>query len=165
MRIGIISDTHIREAEQIASLHLAGAFRGVDLILHAGDIFIPDVLDELERIAPVLAASGDDDYGPVLTDRRVKPEHLLKLEDKTLLLTHDSLQYSSFKYPNSENLKATGHNTDIVVFGHTHYSIIERLNGTLFVNPGSPTDCRRGQGTVIILNLDAGDAQASLLRV
>ena len=67
---------------------IAKAFGGVDLILHAGDIYIPSVLDELERIAPVLASGGDDDSGDTLADGRVDWKHVLKLEGRTLWLVH-----------------------------------------------------------------------------
>ncbi len=50
MIIGLLSDTHIPEAEKELPPELMEAFRGVDLILHAGDIYIPSVLDNLEYI-------------------------------------------------------------------------------------------------------------------
>ena len=61
MRIGLISDTHIPDHADELPEQLKDAFRGVELILHAGDIYTIPVLDELEIIAPVLAAEGDDD--------------------------------------------------------------------------------------------------------
>ena len=70
MRIGLVADTHIPGAAAELPEQVAQAFRGVDLILHGGDIYTPSVLDELERIAPVLAAKGDDDSGELLTDSR-----------------------------------------------------------------------------------------------
>lgn len=165
MRIGLIADTHIREDAQELPSHIAVAFRGVDLILHAGDIYVPEVLDELESIAPVLAASGDDDYGAILSDKRVKPTHILRLEDKTLWLVHDSLEYHSTKSLQKDPINKAEKFPDIIVFGHTHYSIIERHNGTLYLNPGSPTDCRQGLGTVAILEIERGEPQATLLRL
>ena len=62
MRIGLISDTHIPEAGPDMPAQVYEAFRGVDLILHAGDMHIIDVLDWLEGIAPVLGARGNGDY-------------------------------------------------------------------------------------------------------
>ncbi len=89
MRVGLLSDTHIPKAEKELPPELMEASRGVDLILHAGDIYITSVLDDLERIAPVLAARGDDDHGDTLTDQRVKEKHILELEGKTLWLIHE----------------------------------------------------------------------------
>ena len=56
MRLGLISDTHIPEVTKELPPQIAKALQGVDLILHAGDVYAPFVLDELERIAPVLVA-------------------------------------------------------------------------------------------------------------
>ena len=61
MRIGLLSDTHIPETEKKLPPELIEAFQGVDLILHAGDIYVPSVLDDLQRIAPVLDARGGAD--------------------------------------------------------------------------------------------------------
>ncbi|MFC1991982.1 metallophosphoesterase family protein, partial [Chloroflexota bacterium] len=79
MRIGLLSDTHIPSVEKELPEIITSALRGVDLILHGGDIYTPSVLDDLEHIAPVLAASGDDDFGDTLSDERVKGKHILKL--------------------------------------------------------------------------------------
>jgi len=93
MRIGLISDTHIPEVAQALPPEVVQAFRGVELILHAGDIYVPAVLDELELIAPVVAAEGDDDYYSVITDERVKGKHILKLEGQTIWLVHENPYY------------------------------------------------------------------------
>lgn len=53
MKIGLISDTHIPQYSKEPPPQVARAFQGVDLILHAGDIFTPSCIEWLERIAPV----------------------------------------------------------------------------------------------------------------
>ena len=63
MRIGLISDTHLPSSIREPWPEVAQAFRQVDLILHAGDIVTPRILDWLEDIAPVLAALGNNDFG------------------------------------------------------------------------------------------------------
>ena len=62
MRIGLISDTHIPVAAPKLWPQVFDAFRGVDLIMHGGDLMVPDVIDWLEEIAPVLAVEGNGDY-------------------------------------------------------------------------------------------------------
>jgi len=89
MRIGLITDTHIPVAAEELPPEVAEAFEGVDLILHAGDIYRTSVLDDLEHIAPVLAASGDDDPIDTLRDERVKLKHVLEIEGRTLWLVHE----------------------------------------------------------------------------
>lgn len=169
MHIGLLADTHIREAAQRLPPQVAEAFRGVDLILHAGDIYIPSVLDELERIAPVFAACGDDDYGAILTDRRVKPKYILRLEGQTLWLVHDSAYYYLLKSRQASNPvgQTDADAPDIVVFGHTHYSIVEHHNGILFVNPSSPMFVNNCwvPGTVAILHINSGKAEANMLQL
>src|SRR3990172_8453756 len=63
MRIGLISDTHIPTAGRDLWPQVYAALRGVDLIMHAGALHDPAVLDWLEPLAPVLAVSGNGDYG------------------------------------------------------------------------------------------------------
>jgi len=169
MRIGLLSDTHISEATQTLPLQVAEAFHGVDLILHAGDIYIPSVLNELERIAPVLAARGDDDYGAILTDRRVKTKHILRFEGQILWLVHDSAYYYLLKSQQaSMHVRQTEPEApDIVIFGHTHYSIVENHSNILFVNPGSPMSVKYScvPGTVAILYINSGKAEAITLQL
>src|SRR3990172_6961144 len=59
MRIGLISDTHIPSAGRDLWPQVYDALRGVDLIMHAGDLHDPVVLDWLERLGPGPAAGGD----------------------------------------------------------------------------------------------------------
>jgi putative phosphoesterase len=169
MRIGLISDTHMPEVAQVLPPQIAEAFRGVDLILHAGDIYASSVLDELEHIAPVLAAKGDDDSGDMLIDRRVKWKHVLKLEGQTLWLIHYMpYPYSVASWRARISLGQGEHDApDIVVFGHDHCTILHHHSGVLFVNPGSPTflNYRHGLGTVGILDIDSGKAQAHIIQL
>jgi len=167
MRIGLLSDTHIPQVEeQIPSL-LAETFQGVDLILHAGDIYIPSVLDDLERIAPVLAAAGDDDidFEDTLADERVKEAHTLQLEAQTIYLVHHQPYSLTNIVEKSGSASAPRATPDIVVFGHAHYPMVSRVNGILYINPGSPTfiHYRRGLGSVGILDLRPDGADARIL--
>lgn len=163
MLLGLISDTHIPQVTPHLPPEIKDIFKDVDLILHAGDIYTVSVLDELERIAPVLAAEGDDDYPEVMRDRRVKMSHTLTIESLTLHLTHDRSwdwpfvkkdQYSASRQP--EKLP------DIIVFGHTHMATVENNEGVLLVNPGSPTfpNYLHKSGTVALLSVNSGKAEA-----
>ena len=87
MLIGLIGDTHLPGSVRDPWPEVAEAFRGVDLILHAGDIVSHRVLDWLENIAPVLAALGNNDFN--MDDPRVKPTQTLELEGWRLGLLHD----------------------------------------------------------------------------
>lgn len=169
MRIGLLADTHIPEAAKELPPEVMEAFRGVDLILHAGDIYVPSVLDDLEGVAPVLAARGDDDYLSALTDKRVEEKHVLKLEGQTIWLVHERAYYLTSSWWKSR--MSSGQDKydipDIVVFGHEHRTVVQRLDDILFVSPGSPTflHYRRGPGTVGILDIASGEADVSILQL
>jgi len=167
MRIGLISDTHIPEVEDELPHQVRQVFQGVDLILHAGDIFTPSVLDDLERFAPVLAALGDDDYAR--GDKRVKEKHILKLEGQTLWLVHMGPLYFTAGHWLSRNPLEPGEDgkPDIIVFGHEHRTLVQRSNGILYVNSGSPTllNYQRGLGTLGILDIDSDKADARIIQL
>ena len=161
MRIGLITDTHIPVAARELPSRVAEIFQEVDLILHAGDIYDLSVLDDLERIAPVLAASGDDDPPGTLKDERVKYRHVLKLEGYTLWLVHER------PYSLTSAAKQEDDAPDIVVFGHIHVAKVQRQNGVLFIASGSPTFLNyvRGPGTVAILDIDSKEAEAYIVKL
>lgn len=119
MKIGVISDTHNFLDPQIAEI-----FRGVDHILHGGDIGWPHIIAELETIAPVTAVSGNTDDDP-----SYKPTAVLTLEGKKFLLHH-------IVTPGKFTPRIVAEAPDVVVFGHTHKPFAEKVGETLFFNPG-----------------------------
>jgi len=156
MLIGILSDTHIPDAVMGLPPRLADVFRGVDLILHAGDIFAVSVLDELERLAPVLAARGDSDYLETALDPRVQERHALSVGGVSIWLCHDALY---LRHCPGETLP------EVVVGGHTHWPAVERRGRQLWVNPGSATypQYRPRPGTAALLSIDDGRLDAQIL--
>lgn len=167
MRIGVLSDTHIPEVVKRLPSQIREAFDGVDLILHAGDIYAVAVLDELESLAPVLAAIGDDDYSEVERDQRTKERQVLTLEGFNLWLIHDralhappSLRPYAIPDPRQDSISP-----DILVFGHTHRAVIERRDGVLLINPGSATlpNYVPVLGTVALLTLTSGGIDAQIV--
>ncbi|MEE8413753.1 MAG: metallophosphoesterase family protein [Dehalococcoidales bacterium] len=168
MRIGLISDTHIPEVEYALPDRVMEVFQGVDLILHAGDIYALNVLDDLEGIAPVLAALGDDDYAGV--GKRVKKRHILELEGQVLWLQHISPLFVAPEGKENETPPESGPNAsrpDIIISGHEHRTMVERSGGVLYINSGSPTllNYKKGLGTVGILELSAGKADVEIIRL
>ncbi len=157
MRIGLLSDTHIPDAVLELPTQLARAFYGVDLILHAGDIFVSSVLDQLEEIAPVLAAQGDSEYQETRIDRRVSEKHVINIEGVRIWLWHEG-KWSRDGYQDPP---------DIIVFGHTHAPFVEKRKGILLVNPGSPTypGYRCTLGTVGLLDINAGKVEAQIINL
>ena len=167
MLIGLLSDTHVRIAGHNVSLstltsselpiQIRDAFRGVDLILHAGDVYSLPILDTLETIAPVLVAEGDDDPFDTTIDRRVKHTQAITIEGVKIWMSH----YGDWTGDSGEK------SPDVIVYGHTHRSKLEDHNGTIRINPGSPTFPGYDYvlGTVGLLNIKSGKAEARIMQL
>jgi putative phosphoesterase len=162
MRIGLIADTHVPEVAEAIPPRVTEAFEGVDLILHAGDIAVVSALDELQRIAPVLAARGDDDYQ--LEDERIRDVQQLTLDGTSVYVIHSSQYWARgvIERPAEHGLEKA---PDIVVFGHTHRDWIETVGGSLLVNPGSASFpyYQLRPGTVALLTIGDGRAEARII--
>lgn len=124
MLVGLISDTHGLVRRQALA-----ALRGVDLILHAGDVGRTAVLDELAHVAPVRAVRGnvDDPFDETLAD-----ELVLELAGHSVRVTHGHELGS----PAPDRLLAV-YPEDVIVCGHTHVALAHREGKRLVVNPGS----------------------------
>lgn len=122
-QIGVISDTHGHLDPKVHDL-----FKGVDHILHAGDIGLPWLILELEDIAPVTAVSGNTDVG-----LEFKETELVELDGRKFLVHH----VVDVKAP-ADRIKSRiiRENPDVVVFGHTHKRFCETIGQTLYFNPG-----------------------------
>ena len=167
MRIGLISDTHIPEACAHLPARVFEVFRGIDLVMHAGDVYVNRVLDELAQIAPVIAALGNGDEGldghqhRLEADDRVREAHLLTLEGVRIGLVHaiptpDETSQEVFERAMDRHF---GGLVDVVVQGHSHIEGVVRFGSTLVVNPGSatlPRNLTNIPGTVAILEVADG---------
>ena len=123
MRIGLISDTH-----GLVRPDVAGAFKGVHLIVHAGDVGSGAVLTELECIAPVEAVQGNVDPGEL----RLPRTRVREVDGLQIFVTHGN----EIGSPTPDKL-AGRYRADVIVFGHTHRPIVRRIGPTLVVNPGA----------------------------
>jgi putative phosphoesterase len=133
MRIGLISDTHGRLRNEVYDL-----FDGVEHILHAGDVGPPDLLVELEAIAPVTAVYGNTDGFPLR--ERTSDVAVLELEGHRVVVLHGD-QLGS---PTPERLRLSYPEARVIVYGHTHRPLVDETEGTLVVNPGSAGAARFG---------------------
>ena len=124
MRIGLLSDTHLPEAGPDLPPEVYDALRGCDAILHGGDITIGRLLDRLEEIAPVYAAMGNHD------------EHLAADPRFELLHRFEPLDWSMDKLVERF---FDGRRPDVVVFGDSHFELLEEVDGVLLFNVGSAT--------------------------
>lgn len=156
-RIGVLSDTHIREGGKRAlPARVFELFQNVDLILHGGDVTVPGVLEELSTLARVVAVRGNNDFG----DLRELPVSLrVDVENVVIGLTHgDEAAFRRRVKPldNAPGNRQTAANAishfefdgdvDCIVFGHSHRPLLQwreiENRQVLLLNPGSPTDKR-----------------------
>ena len=147
MRLGIISDTHGKLPAQVFNV-----FAEVDRILHAGDVGGPDVLVELEALAPVTAVFGNTDGFELRA--RCPQVAKLELDGFIVVVTHGD----QFGMPTPRILHHAFPDAEIIVFGHTHEPLLQLVDLTVtVVNPGSVgAPPRDGGATVGILELEPG---------
>lgn len=124
MRIGVISDTHDLLDPRVPEL-----FAGVDHIFHGGDVGLPWLILKLEEIAPVTAVLGNTDSGIPLRETEV-----VQLEGRKYLVHHIVNPHAPH---DTIARRIAREKPDVVVFGHTHKPFSEKINGTLYLNPGS----------------------------
>jgi uncharacterized protein len=119
--IGLISDTHGLLRPQ--ALH---ALEGSDLIIHAGDVGDPQILETLKSIAPVFAVRGNVDTEPWAL---ALPEtEVVETDPATIYVLHDV---------HALDLDPVAAGFHIVVSGHSHKPARTEHRGVLFLNPGS----------------------------
>jgi uncharacterized protein len=137
--IGLISDTHgLLRKEAVEAL------RGSELIIHAGDVGKPEILEELRKIAPVIAVRGNVDKGPWA---QALPETAVAEAGAVMIyVLHDM---------NALDLNPTAAGFQVVVSGHSHKPVKTEHNGVLYINPGSAGP-RRFQLPVTVARLKLG---------
>ena len=139
MLVGVVSDTHLPRFGRSLPPALLDGLRGVDLILHAGDLTELFVLDELAQIAPVEAVYGNVDSLSVLLALPAK--RVIEVAGVRVGLVHGHGQGSTTLQRAQRAFSGTS--VAAIVFGHSHAPYCQRLGEVLLFNPGSPTDKRR----------------------
>jgi len=120
-RIGVISDTH-----GLVRPEALRALRGADLIVHAGDVGAPEVLEALRAVAPVVAVRGNNDRGRWA--RALAETEVVERGGRALYVLHDLHELDV-------DPRAAGYHA--VIAGHSHQPRVEHRDGVLYLNPGS----------------------------
>ncbi len=126
-KIGVISDTHGSLSSKIFDV-----FKGVDLILHAGDIVGDEIITELKTISEVIAVCGNMD----------SPQ-TAQLFPKQTIIERDNLKIH-LSHKDGNNVT----DVDVVIQGHTHIAEINKKKGVLFINPGKASE------SVIVMDVE-----------
>ena len=172
-RIGLLADTHCDQTRRLPA-GVFQAFAGVDLILHLGDCGDPAALDELQRIAPVLATRGGDDRSD---ETRYAERRIVEAGG---LVVGALFDLTSIGIAVAEGRPAADGTrigriladafvrspVDVVAFAATHQPWVGHCGGVLLVNPGSATlPATPGRTTVAVLECRGGVASVALERV
>lgn len=139
MKIGVISDTHLRTGGKGLPVPLLEGLEGVDLIIHAGDWMTIDIFYELEAIAPVEGVAGNNDGFDIID--RFGFRKVLEMEGFRIGITHGHQGYKQTPLNALDAFK--DERVDVIVFGHSHVPFDKEMQGIKLFNPGSPTDKRR----------------------
>ncbi len=119
--IGVISDTHgLVRPEALETL------ASVDLILHAGDIGNKEVLEALNKIAPVIAVRGNNDKGEWA--QSLADWEVVQIGAVSIYMLHDLKEI---------DITPTADAFQVVVSGHSHKPAVEERRGVIYLNPGS----------------------------
>lgn len=146
--IGVISDTHGLVRPEALDL-----FNGVEMIIHAGDIGGPKILEALEAVAPVVAVRGNNDRGEWA--RRLPKLEIVEFEDMRIAVVH------ILRDLNLDTL-----DLNCVISGHSHRASAQKKDGVLYLNPGSAGPRRfRQPATVAILRVQRCDLDAEIIRL
>ena len=186
MLVGILADTHIPYRASTMPEAVLLAFKDVDLILHAGDVDEPWALAPLEKIAPVLAVSGNYHIFDRSSGGKEFPSvQKVSLCGYTIVMTHghrigwstlfwrimavfsvilgkvDSPLRDKFT---SKILLKQFPEADIIVFGHTHRYFYQQIKNKLVINPGAACSAAyfksMSETTVTLLTLESGKLPA-----
>ena len=171
-KIGFLADTHIRknDGSDLPDAVLK-AFKGVDLIVHLGDVGKKVCIDRLADVAPVMVQTDDrkgyqlagtNDAG-VYALGGVGLTFNLAQPDKKITVSSDGLAFADDM--GKLLLKRFKEEVGVVAFAATHEPMHVSYDGVLFFNPGSPTLPMTAPGTVAILDVSKKTATAKILSI
>ena len=161
MLVAAIADTHLPRGARRLPDACRELLAGADLILHAGDISTRATLDELRALGPPVHAVHGNADEPALRE----------LLPKQLVVEAGGARIGMVHIPGpaagrEERLVARFPGCGAVVFGHTHLPVVARHGSTWLLNPGSPTERRRGPfHSLLLLEVEAGAVRPELVRL
>jgi hypothetical protein len=159
--IAAISDTHLpRGARRLPEACLE-RLRRSDLILHGGDFSAASVLEELEALGPPVQAVYGNADEPALRARLPK-ELVVEAGGARIGMVHIPGPAAG----REERLVRRFPGCDAVLYGHTHLPQVEQHEGVWLLNPGSPTERRRGPfHSMLLLEVNGGAVSPELIRL
>jgi putative phosphoesterase len=145
MLIAVLADTHLPRGSRRLPQACVERLVAADLILHAGDLTAASFLEELRALGPPVQAVYGNMDEPALREALPK-ELVVEAEEARIGMVHIPGPAAG----REQRLAARFPGCDAVVYGHTHIPQVERVGGTWFLNPGSPTERRRAPSHSLI---------------
>jgi hypothetical protein len=159
MTIGVISDTHSLKIPA----PVIERFKSVDLIIHAGDICDLHTLKLLKKIAPTKAVQGNMDELAVKKELPLK--EIIIGDHLRIGVTHGHIGETREALKNAMS-SFKDDKMDVVIFGHSHQALNERVGKTLYFNPGSPNDMVRAKFySYGLISIEAGKIRAEIIKI
>ena len=169
--LGVLADTHVPDRVMQLDPRVIEIFQQaqVEAILHAGDVSVPEVLQQLEQVAPVYAVRGNRD---IFRLRNLPLRVELKINGATIGMAHGHGTFSRYMIDKLQRavrgrlverylnrLLWEFPSADVIVFGHLHVPCNFRLQGKLLFNPGSTSYPwpRTEPATFGLLHLEKGE--------
>ena len=160
LKVVVVADSHAPRRWRGVPDALAAELGDADLVLHAGDVCVPDVLDELAAYAPVRAVMGNND-GPDVRAWGATDDLELELEGVRIAMLH----IAGPKEGRGRRMRRRYPDADVVVFGHSHQPLDEVQDGVHLLNPGSVADPRREpRPSFAVLTVHAGEWATRIVR-
>ncbi len=161
MKIGVLSDTHLRSPDQMLDFILDEMFGDADLIIHAGDIVTGTVLERMEE-KEVLAVCGNMDHAEVAG--YLPQTRIVGAQDKKIGLIHGWGAKQGLEDRIVERFASD--RPDLIVYGHSHTPFCGEYHGRMLFNPGSAAGGRyRGDGTVGLIEIVDGSVEGRILSI
>lgn len=181
MLVGVIADTHIPHRLKTIPQTVFEIFHEVDLILHAGDIVDPRILDNLASLAPVKAVRGNVH----LVDRTLDPQlpkvQRLDILGHHIVLTHghgsfvrgslERVRYWLSRDRDLVNQRIANwcldmySEADLIIFGHSHRAYNQRFGQRLLFNPGAVCPTEGEKLSVGLLTIEREEVSAKLVEL
>jgi uncharacterized protein len=161
-KIVVTGDTHLGRRRDWLPAKLVEGLEWADLAIHTGDFSTKQAWELFARYGDLLAVAGNNDEAELLEHL---PEQLtIETGDTRILVVHGHLERG--RSAADAVVRAFAGSSDLVIFGHSHRPMLERIAGTLFLNPGSPTMRRREpQFSYALMEMDqSGGFQVEFVR-
>ncbi len=177
MKIGVLSDTHIPDLLPEMPARVLELLKGVDIILHAGDISDIRVLQQLEQIAQTFAVCGNCESPQVA--RFLQESQRLEFANRAIGLVHGHRAWvgkglDNWRMRLSARVREQALHAHVlkqfddvhtIVYGHTHRPYMKMHGGVLLFNPGAVAPARGQLGSLGFLEIGANTIKGRIVQI